>query len=82
MVGLLIAFPQLVTGSLDKKQEYNMESIGEQMRDSLPATESPYDAAPGEDVVPGMAAPEPESAVPEDDPLKAMQEAVKGSGKK
>ena len=49
MVGLLIAFPQLVTGNLDKKQVYNMESIGDQMRDSLPATESIYDVAPAEE---------------------------------
>jgi len=82
MVGLLIAFPQLVTGSLDKKQEYNMESIGEQMRESLPATDNGYDTAPGASEEPGAAVPEPQSAAPEDDPLKAMQDALKEQGKK
>ncbi|KPU96252.1 C4-dicarboxylate ABC transporter [Variovorax paradoxus] len=60
MVGILIAFPQLVTGSLDKEVNVNLEDIGAQMRDSLksedgaPSSE-PYgndqpaspDAAPG-----------------------------------
>ena len=82
MVGLLIAFPQLVTGNLDKKQVYNMESIGDQMRDSLPATESIYDVAPAEEAAPSTATPEPEAEVPEDDPLKAMEDATKESGKK
>ncbi|MBK5205597.1 MAG: TRAP transporter large permease subunit [Polaromonas sp.] len=82
MVGLLIAFPQLVTGSLDKKQEYNMESIGDQMRDSLPTTDNGYDTSPGASEEPGAAAPEPQSAAPEDDPLKAMQDALKEQGKK
>ena len=84
MVGLLIAFPQLVTGNLDKKQVYNLESIGDQMRDSLPATESLYDAAPGEAPAPEAEAEMPEAAdeLPEDDPLKDLQEATEPGGKK
>jgi TRAP-type mannitol/chloroaromatic compound transport system permease large subunit len=82
MVGLLIAFPQLVTGSLDKKQEYNMESIGEQMRESLPQTDNGYDTTPDASEQPGTAVPEPQNAAPEDDPLKAMQDALKEQGKK
>ncbi|MDO8374233.1 MAG: TRAP transporter large permease subunit, partial [Polaromonas sp.] len=82
MVGLLIAFPQLVTGSLDKKQEYNMENIGEQMRESLPQTDNGYDTTPGASEQPSPAVPEPQSAAPEDDPLKAMQDALKDQGKK
>ncbi|MBK6614033.1 TRAP transporter large permease subunit [Ottowia sp.] len=39
MVGVLIAFPGLVTGSLDKKIEFNMEDVGAQMRESLGNTE-------------------------------------------
>ena len=39
MVSVLIAFPQLVTGSLDKKVELDMDAIGAQMRDSLGSTE-------------------------------------------
>jgi len=83
MVGLLIAFPQLVTGSLDKKEVYNMENIGQQMRDTLSDTENPYDTAPAASDVPASKAePEPQSAAPEDDPMKAMQEALKSQGKK
>ncbi|MDB5939483.1 MAG: C4-dicarboxylate transporter, partial [Polaromonas sp.] len=95
MVGLLIAFPQLVTGSLDQKQEVNMESIGDQMRNSLPAQgegaeygseEAP--AAPslpgaGENAAPAASAASPEAApAPEDDPMKAMQDALKAEDKK
>ena len=35
MVGLLIAFPQLVTGSLDKQVEVDMDKVTEQMFQSL-----------------------------------------------
>ncbi len=35
MVGVLIAFPSLVTGSLDKQVEIDMDAVGQQMRDSL-----------------------------------------------
>jgi TRAP-type mannitol/chloroaromatic compound transport system permease large subunit len=35
MVGVLIAFPQIVTGSLDKEVKVNLDDIGAQMRDSL-----------------------------------------------
>ena len=90
MVGLLIAFPQLVTGSLDKKQVYNMENIGQQMRDTLADTVNPYETtnpygkAPDASDTPGSspAEPEPQSAAPEDDPMKAMQEALKRQSKK
>ncbi len=83
MVGLLIAFPQLVTGGLDKKPVYNMENIGQQMRDTLADTANPYETAPDTSELPASpAAPEPQSAVPEDDPMKAMHDALKAQGKK
>jgi len=83
MVGLLIAFPQLVTGGLDKKEVYNLENIGQQMRDTLSDTANPYDSAPDASEAPASTAmPEPQSAAPEDDPMKAMQDALKGQGKK
>jgi TRAP-type mannitol/chloroaromatic compound transport system permease large subunit len=83
MVGLLIAFPQLVTGSLDKKPIYNMENIGQQMRDTLADTDNPYDTAPEASEAPdSTAVPEPQSAAPEDDPMKAMQEALDRQSKK
>ena len=86
MVGILIAFPQLVTGSLDKKVEVNMESISDQMRDSLSTEDSNDNADPGygADEKPDAAAPAPEAAgaSTEDDPLKAMQDALKADKKK
>jgi TRAP-type mannitol/chloroaromatic compound transport system permease large subunit len=83
MVGLLIAFPQLVTGSLDKKEVYNMENIGQQMRDTLADTANPYDSVPAAIDAPTNALePEPQSEAPEDDPMKAMQDALNRQGKK
>ena len=35
MVGMLIFFPTLVTGSLDKKVDVDMDAVGAQMRESL-----------------------------------------------
>jgi TRAP-type mannitol/chloroaromatic compound transport system permease large subunit len=83
MVGLLIAFPQLVTGSLDKKEVYNMENIGQQMRDTLADTANPYDTVPDAIETPASpAVPEPQSVIQDDDPMKAMQDALNRQGKK
>ena len=94
MVGLLIAFPGIVTGALDAKVEYNMESIGDQMRDALSQPEEGTEAygqeppgASDEPTAPDAPdqspttelAPEPAPApdAPADDPMKAMQDALK-----
>ncbi len=88
MVGLLIAFPQIVTGALDAKVQYNMENIGDQMRDTLgqPAEgaegygEDPAnaikEASPDAATTPPTV-PEPTADAPADDPMKAMQDALK-----
>ena len=89
MVGVLIAFPGIVTGALDAKVEYNMESIGDQMRGTLGSPsdsesygEEPFgasdEAAPDAADPASDAAPAPEGEPsPADDPLKAMEEALK-----
>jgi TRAP-type mannitol/chloroaromatic compound transport system permease large subunit len=87
MVGILIAFPQIVTGALDAKVQYNMENIGNQMRDSLggPASEgeaygeepAPIEKPADPAAAPAPAPPESDAAPAEDDPLKAMQDALK-----
>ena len=88
MVGVLIAFPQIVTGALDKKVEYNMESLGNQMRDALGSPsdaesygQEPFGASEEPAAVPEAGAPgsEPpaEGETPADDPLKAMDDALK-----
>jgi len=91
MVSMLIAFPGIVTGSLDKKVEVNMEAVGNQMMESLDSgggygADNPYaqpeDAAGGADA-PAAAQPQAEP-VPEsgdfgsDDPSKALQDALSG----
>ena len=76
MVGVLIAFPGLVTGSLDKVQNYDLDKVGEQMREQLQpesSTDGGYGAneepstepsAPAEPAPEGGAAPQPPSAEP------------------
>ncbi len=78
MVGVLIAFPGIVTGSLDKKVEVNMEAVGSQMMDALQNNESygsgddPFATPPdGEE-----ATPETPAAEDAGDPAKAMQDAL------
>ena len=94
MVGVLIAFPGLVTGNLDKKVEVNMEAVGTQMMDALQNNEgygsdNPFAAQPGEaegeSAGGDTPAPEPEAPAGDggygaDDPSKAMQDALTPSG--
>ncbi|MBB1601633.1 TRAP transporter large permease subunit [Variovorax sp. UMC13] len=93
MVGVLIAFPGLVTGSLDKVQNYDLDKVGEQMREQLQPESNDTDGGYGanEEPSPEPAAPaeggampepgaEPSSTAPEstaDDPLKALQDSLK-----
>jgi len=94
MVGVMIAFPGLVTGNLDKAQNYDLKAVGEQMREQLapeegggygsdagygsdeqPAPQEPPapEATPQE---PGAAATPEAPAAQDDDPMKAMQDAL------
>ncbi len=86
MVGVLIAFPQIVTGALDAKVEYNMENLGDQMRESLgsPSDGESYGEEPfgaSSEPTPDAESPAaPDASAPEaaaDDPLKAMEDALK-----
>ena len=79
MVAVLIAFPGLVTGSLDKKVDVDMDAVGAQMRDSLGAP-SAGDAATSENLwgndasgseAPAGAASEADGAVAPADPASA-----------
>ncbi|WP_312757765.1 TRAP transporter large permease subunit [Pulveribacter sp.] len=77
MVSVLIAFPGLVTGSLDKKVDVNMDAVGAQMLESLNQDGNDYGDAEAQPPGGAVPMPEPESAAPaEDDPFKAIQEAV------
>ena len=93
MVGVMIAFPNLVTGSLDKAQAYDLKAVGEQMREGLQpesssegygsdggygADEKPAEPGNGAPSSPAETAPAPEApAAADDDPMKAMQDALK-----
>jgi len=90
MVAILIAFPGLVTGQLDKKVDVDMNAVGTQMLENLnqqdlnfgePAEggeENKDDASPA---IPGLEppttnTPSAETAAETDDPVKALEEAT------
>ncbi|WP_368921352.1 TRAP transporter large permease subunit [Comamonas aquatica] len=70
MVGLIIAFPGIVSSGLDEKVDYDLDAIREQMESSMPAPidfDNPYmEQGNGSG-----------SAPAEDDPLKALQDSLK-----
>ena len=84
MVGILIFFPGLVTGSLDKKVEVDMDAVGTQMMQNM-GTDTGYgnDTGYGSDEPATEPSAEPDaSAAPaesaEEDPLKAaLEDAAK-----
>jgi hypothetical protein len=69
MVGVLIAFPQIVTGSLDKEVKVNLDDIGAQMRDSL---------KPEGDATPTDPYGTPEESAPQVDPGAPAAPATPG----
>ncbi len=91
MVGLIIGFPGIVSSGLDKPEVYDMDEIRRQMESDMfmPAPEAEQDNPFANEEDNSSAAPDageapatpdaPEGA--EDDPLKAMQEAVEGEKK-
>ena len=66
LVGLIVAFPGIVSSGLDEKVEYDLDAIREQMESSMPAMDfdNPYFQ------------PEEGSEQADDDPLKALQESM------
>ncbi len=92
MVGILIAYPGLVTGNLDKKVDVNMKAIGAQMMQDLNQADDGYadygEQVPtfgsgpvtGTDGTTAPATPEPQAVPAEaDDAAQAMQDALKQS---
>jgi len=79
MVGLIIAFPGIVSSGLDKKDVFDLDKVRIEMEASMPDSigqENPYDATP--DAAAGPAPAESIDTPPaEDDPLKALQESMK-----
>ncbi|WP_431095647.1 TRAP transporter large permease [Polaromonas aquatica] len=81
MVGLIIAFPGIVSSGLDKKEVYDLDKVRIEMENNMPAMEPVTDPfatnpdAPASDAASGM--PAPEAAPAEIDPMKALEEAAK-----
>ena len=67
MVGLIIAFPGIVSSGLDKEETLNMEQVQNEM---MNATQADADASVNH------TAPTEGSAAPADDPMKMMQDAL------
>ena len=86
MVAAIIAFPALVTGGIEKGETVNADKVLEQMQES-----EQKDAAAGA-AVPAAGASEPqgtaseaagsEAPLADDDPMKALQDAMKDDAKK
>ncbi len=90
MVGLIIAFPGIVSGGLDKKEVYDLEKVRIEMEKNMPPTEQPgtdpFAPPPSTDpAVPGApatgASGDASAPTPDDDPMKAMLDAIKKEGK-
>ena len=88
MVGMMIAFPNLVTGCQDKVQAYDLKAVGDQMREGLQpdasdaygsdaygADEKTETEPASTDSTAAPASPAVESSG--EDPMKAMEDALK-----
>ena len=79
MVGLIIAFPGIVSSGLDKQEVFDLDKVRIEMEASMPDSmgqENPYDVSPNAAEAPAPA--ESNDSPPiDDDPLKALQESMK-----
>jgi GntP family gluconate:H+ symporter len=88
MVGLIIAFPGIVSSGLDEKEVYDLDKVMREMEANMPgaAPEVPAPEVPAPDAgAPATPAPEAGASAPEggaaapaaeDDPMKAMLESM------
>ncbi|TCP19021.1 TRAP transporter large permease [Simplicispira metamorpha] len=84
MVGLIIAFPGIVSSNMDKAAVYDMDQIRLQMEAEMQPSEPPQDELapePQDGADPASPAPEADGASAEDDPLKAAQDAINAEKK-
>ena len=79
MVGLVIAFPGLVSSGLVKEETIDADKVFQQMQKEQNAADTGASAP----VVPAPAAPDASGAAPptDDDPMKALQDAIKKGDK-
>lgn len=76
MVGLIIAFPGIVSSGLDKEEVYDLDKVRMEMEATMPGG-APEAADPTAGMEGAAAAPGGETAAPAaDDPLKALQDSM------
>ncbi len=83
MVALVITFPGIVSSGLDEAQVYDLDKVRREMEEAMPDPSFGYDQDPAASM--GGASPDASqpgaSATPEDDPMKAMEDALKNDTK-
>jgi TRAP-type mannitol/chloroaromatic compound transport system permease large subunit len=77
MVGLIIAFPGIVSGGLTKKEAVNIDQMQIQIPNADPGSEAPLQGSGSEVDKPGSGLPMPPDADSDDD-AKAIERALKG----
>jgi TRAP-type mannitol/chloroaromatic compound transport system permease large subunit len=87
MVAAVIAFPGLVTGGIEKGETVDADKILQQMQDTqqkdeAAASATPEAAASAPGATASDAAPSAEAPLADDDPMKALQDAMKADTKK
>jgi GntP family gluconate:H+ symporter len=70
MVGLIIAFPGIVSSGLDKEVKIDLNKVQLEVQGDAPMEAASVPGAQGSD------APAPESKTSDDDPVKAMQDSM------
>ncbi len=78
MVGLIIFFPGIVSSGLDKEVKVDLDQVQLQMEAANQAQEVPAPEMPAD----GASAPEGAEKVDDNDPMKAMQDALTKDSKK
>ncbi|WP_348704958.1 TRAP transporter large permease [Acidovorax soli] len=81
MVGLIIAFPNLVSGGLDKKEAVDMQQVERELEANLPPPE--VQAPEADPADPAASAADGAGSAPaaDDDPLKALQDSMSSEKK-
>jgi TRAP-type mannitol/chloroaromatic compound transport system permease large subunit len=76
MVGLIIAFPGIVSSGLDKAEVYDLDKVQQEMEANMPAPELTAPAPEPNASEPEAASSAPAEGKAEDDPMKALQDSM------